>query len=142
MVIQGCIYGVLNIVNNRKIIETKLSPKAIGAYSQAVKSNGFLYTSGQIPLDPDSGIIVSDKIEDQINQVFKNISGILKSENLDLNNIIKLTVFIIDLNDFDILNKIFNENFDNNYFPARSVVQVSRLPKDSKIEIEVVASYY
>jgi len=126
---------------NKKIIETKLSPKAIGAYSQAVKCNGFLYTSGQIPLVPETGELISSKIEDQINQVFENISGILKSEKLDLNNIVKLTVFIIDLNDFAVLNKIFDENFNNSYFPARSVVQVSRLPKDSKVEIEVVASY-
>ena len=127
-------------MNNKKIIKTKLSPQAIGSYSQAIKYGNFLFTSGQIPLIPETGIIVSDNIEDQINQVFENISGILKSENLDLNNIIKLTVFIIDLNDFDVLNKVFNEKF-NNDFPARSVVQVSRLPKDSKVEIEVVASY-
>lgn len=127
-------------MNYKKIINTKLAPQAIGAYSQAIKSNGLLFTSGQIPLSPVTGDIISDKIEEQIEQVFNNIQGILESEKLGFNNIIKFTVFLTDLNNFDTLNKIFNEKF-NDYFPSRSVVEVSRLPKNSKIEIEVVASY-
>jgi len=127
-------------VSHNKVINTKLAPSAIGAYSQAIKSNGLLFTSGQIPLVPESGNIVSDAINEQIEQVFKNIQGILESEGLDLNNVIKLTVFLTDLSDFDTLNKIFNEKFIN-YFPSRSVVQVSRLPKNSKVEIEVIANY-
>ena len=140
MKILDYIYGNLIIVNYKKVINTKLAPQAIGAYSQAVKSSGCLFSSGQIPLVPESGNIISNKIDEQIEQIFKNIRGILNSEELDLNNIIKLTVFLIDLNDFDILNKIFNEKFGD-YFPARSVIEVSRLPKDSKVEIEFIASY-
>ena len=124
-------------MKNKEIIETSTAPKAIGAYSQAVSYDNLLFTSGQIPLDPNLGIIVSDNIKDQIIQVLDNIESILISEHLSFKNILKLNVYLIDLNDFSLLNDIFINRF-NCEFPARSVVQVSKLPKDSKVEIDAI----
>ena len=124
-------------IKNKKIINTNKAPEAIGAYSQAIHYNNLLFTSGQIPLIPETGEMISEDIEKQIYQVLYNIEGILLSEGLEINNIIKLTVYLIDLKDFDIVNKIF-KNFFKNDFPARSVVQVSKLPKNSKVEIEAI----
>ena len=121
----------------KKVISTNTAPKAIGAYSQAIVFENLLFTSGQIPIDPISGDIISEKIEDQIRQVFSNLENILSSEDLSVNNIIKLTVYLTDLSNFDKLNQIFHEVFTND-FPARSVVEVSKLPKNCKVEIEAI----
>ena len=123
-----------------KTINTDNAPKAIGPYSQAVKHNNFMFTSGQIPLDPDTGLIVSQNFKEQVYQCLKNIQGILKEENLSLSAIIKLTVYVIDLNNFSKLNEVF-EDFFIDFYPARSAVEVSRLPKDSQVEIEAICSY-
>ena len=123
-----------------KIINTDKAPKAIGPYSQAIKHNDLMFTSGQIPLDPDTGLIVSEDFKDQVHQCLKNIRGILEAENLLLNRIIKLTVYVIDLDNFSKLNEVFEDFFEGPY-PARSAVQVSRLPKDSQVEIEAVCCY-
>ena len=123
--------------NSKKIIETNTAPKAIGAYSQAVSFKNLFFTSGQIPLNPDSGTIISENIENQIIQVLDNIENILISEGLTFKNILKLNVYLTDLNDFTLLNNIFIDRFKTE-FPARSVVQVSRLPKDSKVEIDAI----
>jgi len=123
---------------NKKIVNTDLAPKAIGPYSQAVISNGFVYTAGQIPINPKTGKIESTGLEDQIRQVLNNLSAVLEAAGSNLKEIIKLTVFMVDLNDFLILNKVFNEYFTENP-PARSAVQVSRLPKDVLVEIEAIA---
>jgi len=124
-------------MNSKKIIETNTAPKAIGAYSQAVGFKDLLFTSGQIPLNPNSGKIVSENIEEQIIQVLDNLENILFSEGLTFKNILKLNVYLIDLNNFNLLNNIFIDRFYSE-FPARSVVQVSKLPKDSKIEIDAI----
>ena len=121
----------------KKIIKTDLAPKAIGAYSQAVETEKLFFTSGQIPIDSKTGNIVSTDFEDQAKQVFKNIDSLLVSQGLSLENILKLTVYMINLENFDSLNNIFNEIFKHD-FPARSVVEVSRLPKDCKIEIDAI----
>ncbi|MBI44612.1 MAG: reactive intermediate/imine deaminase [Candidatus Marinimicrobia bacterium] len=123
-----------------KIINTDKSPKAIGPYSQAVKFNQLLFTSGQIPIEPSTGLMVSQNFKDQVYQCLINIKGILEEENLSLNHIIKLTVYVVDLNNFSQLNEVFKDFFKGNY-PARSAVEVSRLPKDSQVEIEAVCSY-
>ena len=92
-----------------KIINTHRAPKAIGPYSQAIKHNNLMFTSGQIPLNPDTGLIVSEDFKEQVHQCLKNIKGILDEENLSLNSIIKLTVYVIDLNNFSKLNEVFEK---------------------------------
>ena len=118
-------------------IDTSNAPKAIGPYSQAISSNGFLFVSGQIPIDPKTGNIVSDNIVDQANQCFKNIGEILKAAGLDYSNVIKTTVFVKNLNDFSTVNEIYSKYFISN--PARSCVEVSKLPKGVLIETEAIA---
>tara|TARA_Y100001960_G_C14556645_1_gene768561 strand:+ start:241 stop:624 length:384 start_codon:yes stop_codon:yes gene_type:complete len=124
-------------MTTKNIIKTDTAPKAIGAYSQAVETEKLLFTSGQIPLDPKTGNLVSEDFELQVRQVFNNLESILKSQGLTLNNILKLTVYMVDLNDFDKLNIIFNSVFSCD-FPARSVVEVSKLPKNCKVEIDAI----
>ena len=123
---------------NKVIISTNKSPKAIGPYSQAIKvQGGVTFTSGQIPLNLD-GNLVSEDFEKQVYQVLKNINGILEERDKSLSDIVKLTVFLVDLSNFDILNKVFEKYFKNDSFPARSVVEVSKLPKNSQVEIEAI----
>ena len=120
-----------------KIIETENAPKAIGTYSQAVKVNGFLFISGQIPLDPSTMELV-EGIENQINQVFENIRQILKADGMDFSNVVKLSVLLDDLNHFEKVNEIMVSIFSKPY-PARAAYEVSKLPKGSSIEIETIA---
>ncbi len=120
-----------------KIVETENAPKAIGTYSQAIESNGFLFISGQIPLDPSTMELV-EGIENQIKQVFKNIKQILKASDMDFSNIVKLSVLLEDLNNFEKVNEIMAEIFSKPY-PARAAYEVSKLPKGSSIEIETIA---
>ena len=120
-----------------KIIETDNAPKAIGTYSQAVKVNGFLFISGQIPLDPSTMELV-EGIENQINQVFENINQILKADGMDFSNVVKLSVLLDDLNHFEKVNEIMADIFSKPY-PARAAYEVSKLPKGSSVEIETIA---
>ena len=120
-----------------KIIETEKAPKAIGTYSQATKVNGFLFISGQIPLDPKTMELV-EGIENQINQVFENIRQILKADGMDFSNVIKLSVLLDDLNHFEKVNEIMASIFSKPY-PARAAYEVSKLPKGSSVEIETIA---
>ena len=120
-----------------KIIETDNAPKAIGTYSQAVKVNGFLFISGQIPLDPSTMELV-EGIENQINQVFENINQILKAEGMDFSNVVKLSVLLDDLSHFEKVNEIMADIFSKPY-PARAAYEVSKLPKGSSVEIETIA---
>ena len=120
-----------------KIIETDNAPKAIGTYSQAVKVNGFLFISGQIPLDPSTMELV-EGIENQINQVFENINQILKADGMDFSNIVKLSVLLDDLSHFEKVNEIMASIFSKPY-PARAAYEVSKLPKGSSVEIETIA---
>jgi len=123
----------------KKIIMAKSAPVAIGPYSHAVNINGFLYTSGQIPLSPETGKLVSNKIEDQANQVFKNLKAVLTEAGMDFSDVVKTTVFLTDLSDFATVNEIYAEVFPENP-PARSCVQVAALPVGARIEMELVAS--
>ena len=120
-----------------KIIETDNAPKAIGTYSQAVKVNGFLFISGQIPLDPSTMELV-EGIENQINQVFENINQILKADGMDFSNVVKLAVLLDDLSNFEKVNEIMANIFVKPY-PARAAYEVSKLPKGSSVEIETIA---
>ena len=120
-----------------KIIETDNAPKAIGTYSQAVKINGFLFISGQIPLNPSTMELV-EGIENQINQVFENINQILKSDGMDFSNIVKLSILLEDLSHFEKVNEIMANIFSKPY-PARAAYEVSKLPKGSSVEIETIA---
>jgi len=122
----------------KKIISTSEAPAAIGPYSQAVRSGNFLFCSGQIPLDPKSGQIVAGDIAAQTRRVLDNIRAVLKAEGLTFENIVKTTIFLTDLGDFQTVNETYGSYFKQQA-PARSTVQVSALPKGAKIEIEVIA---
>ena len=122
----------------KKIISTSEAPAAIGPYSQAVRSGRFLFCSGQIPLDPNSGQIVPGDIAAQTRRVLDNIAAVLNAERLTFDNVIKTTIFLTDLADFQAVNEIYGSYFKQAP-PARSTVQVSALPKGAKVEIEVVA---
>jgi 2-iminobutanoate/2-iminopropanoate deaminase len=122
----------------KKIISTSEAPAAIGPYSQAVRSGNFLFCSGQIPLDPKSGQIVPGDIATQTRRVLDNIGAVLKAEGLTFENIVKTTIFLTDLGDFQSVNEIYGSYFKQQS-PARSTVQVSALPKGAKVEIEIIA---
>ena len=121
----------------KKIISTDNAPSAIGTYSQAVLINDFLYISGQIALDPKNMKMV-EGIDNQIEMVFKNIKEILKEAEMDFSNVIKLTILLDNLENFEKVNEIMSELFEKPY-PARAAFEVSKLPKNSSIEIETIA---
>ena len=124
----------------KTVISTNRAPQAIGPYSQAIKANGFLFVSGQIPLDPVSGQIVYGGAESQAYQVLNNLKAILVHEGLDFDNVVKASVFLKDLEDFEIVNKVYAQYFVHEP-PARACVQVAKLPRDVSVEIEVIAVY-
>lgn len=121
-------------------IETKKAPAAIGPYSQAVKVNGMLFCSGQIPVDPESGAIVDGDVKAQARQVFKNIKAVLREAGTDETKVIKATVFLKSMDDFAAVNEVYASFFEKcQILPARSAVAVQKLPKDVMVEIEVIA---
>tara|TARA_B100001250_G_scaffold406698_1_gene426197 strand:+ start:543 stop:923 length:381 start_codon:yes stop_codon:yes gene_type:complete len=124
----------------RNIIKTNKAPAAIGTYSQAVESNGILFTSGQVGIDPETSEMVEGGVANQAIRVLKNIYAILSESGLDKTSIIKLNVFLKDLDDFSIVNDTFKEFFGDNEFPARTTVEVSELPLGALIEIDCIAS--
>ena len=122
----------------KKIISTNEAPAAVGPYSQAVRAGSLVFCAGQIPLDPKSGQIVSGDISAQTRRVLDNITAVLKAENLTFEHIVKTTIFLTDLNDFQAVNEMYGSYFKQQP-PARSTVQVSALPKGAHVEIEVIA---
>ena len=124
----------------KTVISADQAPQAIGPYSQAIKANGFLFASGQIPLDPITGQIVYGGIESQTHQVMRNLKAILEKEHLSFANVVKTTVFLQDMDDFAAMNKVYAEYFTVEP-PARACVQVAKLPRDVSVEIELVAVY-
>ena len=122
----------------RDVISTKDGPQAIGPYSQAIKANGFVFVSGQIPLDPVTNTLVSGDIAFQTERVLKNLSGILQAAGTGLEKVVRTTVFLKSMNDFAAMNEIYGRYFHSQP-PARSTVEVSRLPKDVSVEIDVIA---
>jgi 2-iminobutanoate/2-iminopropanoate deaminase len=122
----------------REIVATEHGPKAIGPYSQAVKANGFVFTAGQVALDPETGAMVGTEIKAQTVRVMENLKGIVEAAGSSLHKAVKTTVFLKDMNDFAAMNEIYAKYFPSAP-PARSTVEVARLPKDARVEIEVVA---
>lgn len=122
-----------------EVVSTENAPKALGPYSQAVKAGGFVWCSGQIPIDPAVNAVTAETVEAQTRQAIANLAAVLKAAGAGLDRVVKTTVFISDMNDFAAVNAVYAEMFGETK-PARSCVQVARLPKDVKIEIEAVAS--
>ena len=123
----------------KEIISTSNAPSAIGPYSQAVKAGNLLFISGQVPLDPATGEVVEGDITVQTRRVLDNVKAILTEAGADFSNVVKTTVFLKDMNDFAAMNAVYAEFFQEPY-PARSAVQVARLPKDVLVEIEAIAT--
>jgi len=122
----------------KKEIKTKNAPEAIGPYSQAILANGFVFASGQIAIDPASGDLLQGDIKEQTRQVLNNLKAVLEASGSSLEKVVKCTVFLDDLNDYTKMNSVYSDFFVSPY-PARAAVQVARLPKDVKIEIEAIA---
>jgi 2-iminobutanoate/2-iminopropanoate deaminase len=123
----------------RDIVLTDRGPKPIGPYSQAVRTNGFLFVSGQIPIDPKTGEMIGGDIAAQTERVLENLKGILGAAGSNLHHVVKTTVFLKDMNEFAAMNEVYGRFFTLAP-PARSTVQVTRLPKDASVEIEVIAT--
>jgi len=122
----------------RDAISTTDAPQAIGPYSQAIRAGNLLFASGQIPIDPVTGAVVAGDIAAQTRRVFENIAGVLKAAGVSFDHVVKTTVFLADMNDFAAMNAVYGEYFTQPA-PARSTVQVARLPRDARVEIEIVA---
>jgi 2-iminobutanoate/2-iminopropanoate deaminase len=123
---------------SREVILTDKAPKAIGPYSQGIKANGFVFCSGQIPTNPETGELVSGSITNQTRQVLSNLLAIIEKAGSGMNKVVKVTVFLRDMNDFAEMNTEYAKWFSNEP-PARAAVQVARLPKDVGIEIQAIA---
>ena len=122
----------------KTIIQTKEAPSAIGPYSQAVKINGILFTSGQIAINPKTNKLEIDDLTHETNLVMNNLKAVLKQGGMDFTNVVKTTIFLKNMNDFALVNEIYASFFEGNY-PARETVQVAKLPKDVNVEISMIA---
>lgn len=120
------------------VIKTEKAPGAVGPYSQAIKAGDFLFASGQIPIDPEKGRITAGTISEQAEQCMKNVGAILEAAGATYDNVIKTTVYINDMNFFGAVNEVYGKYF-NKTLPARSCVEISKLPKDALVEVEVIA---
>ncbi|MBP6793863.1 MAG: RidA family protein [Saprospiraceae bacterium] len=125
----------------KQIIKTDKAPLPIGPYSQAVKANGMLYISGQICLNPETGLLENESLEHETHQVLKNLGAILMSEGLDFADVVKCSVFIKDMNQFGRINAVYGQYFKDENAPARETVEVSNLPKFVQVEISAIAAY-
>ncbi len=125
---------------DKQVIQTEKAPAAIGPYSQAIKVGNLLFSSGQVPIDPTTGELISWEINEQARQVFRNIKAVLAAAGLTIDNVVKTTVFLAHMSDFADMNAIYAEEFGNNR-PARTTVEVARLPKDALVEIETIAVF-
>lgn len=123
----------------KQIISTSKAPAAIGPYSQAVEANGFVITSGQLPIDPATGAF-PEGISAQTRQSLANVKAVLEAAGTDMDHVLKTTVFLSDMNNFGAMNEVYATFFTEGKFPARSAVEVARLPKDALVEIEVIAA--
>ncbi len=119
-------------------VATDRGPKAIGPYSQAVRANGFVFLSGQIPLDPKTQLVVEGDVAVQTERVLENLKGVVEAAGSSLQHVVKTTVFLSDMNDFAAMNEVYSRYFTA-HKPARSTVEVSRLPKDVRVEIDLIA---
>ena len=123
----------------KKIISTTNAPAAIGPYSQGTAGAGLVFVSGQLPINPENGQFASNEIEGQTKQSLKNLQEILKASGSSLDNVLKTTVYLKSMDDFAAMNKVYNDFFKEGSYPARSAVEVGRLPKDALVEIEAIA---
>ncbi len=121
------------------IVETEAAPEAIGPYSQAVGYNGLLFLSGQVAIDPDTGEMVDGEIEQQVTQVMANLSSVLEAAGVNFSHVIRTTIYLADMDDFETVNEIYGRFFDTNP-PARATVEVGTLPKDALVEIDLIAA--
>ncbi|MBA2336138.1 MAG: RidA family protein [Pyrinomonadaceae bacterium] len=122
----------------KEIVSTENAPGAIGPYSQAIKTGNLVFCSGQIPIDPETGEFVSSYVAEQTEQVLKNLSAVLEAAGTSLDAVVKTTVFLTDMGDFNAMNEIYGRYFNDNK-PARATVQAARLPRDAKVEIDCIA---
>ncbi len=122
----------------KEIISTENAPGAIGPYSQAVRVENMVFVSGQIPINPQTGEFVSSDVAEQTEQVLKNLSAVLEAAKSSLNNVVKTTVFLADMNDFAAMNEVYAKHFSENK-PARATVEAARLPRDARVEIDCIA---
>ena len=123
----------------KKILSTEKAPAAIGPYSQGTEASGFVFVSGQLPIDPAKGGFAEGGIKGQTRQSLINMKAVLESEGMSLSDVMKTTVFLSDMNNFADMNEVYREMFGDNNYPARSAVEVARLPKDALVEIEAIA---
>lgn len=124
----------------KQAISSPDAPKAIGPYSQAVRAGPLLFLSGQVPLDPVTGQMIDGDISAQTRRVFENLDAVLKAGGRSFADVVRTTVFLADMNDFTAMNEVYGQYFEEPY-PARATVQVARLPKDARVEIDLIASY-
>lgn len=124
----------------KEIVSTEKAPGAIGPYSQGTKSSGLLFISGQLPINPDTNQFASDEIQGQTQQSLNNLKNILEAAGSSIDNVLKTTVFLKCMDDFAAMNKVYNGFFKEGTYPARSAVEVGRLPKDALVEIEAIAA--
>jgi 2-iminobutanoate/2-iminopropanoate deaminase len=122
----------------KEIIQTEQAPKAIGPYSQAIRANGLIFASGQIPINPETGQFVAGGIAEQTEQAIKNLSRVLEAAGSDLNRVVKTTVFLADMEEFAAMNEVYGRFFSEEP-PARATVEAARLPRDARVEIEAIA---
>jgi len=132
-------YNCNNNSSMKKIIKTNEAPEPIGPYNQAIEAGEFIFLSGQIGIDVDTGELINENIQAETNQVMRNIESVLKASNRNFDNVVKSTIFLKDLNDFSIVNEVYSKYFKNKIIPARETVEVARLPKDANVEISVIA---
>ena len=139
LVITILIFSTESKIMPKEIISTTNAPQAIGPYSQAVKTNNLMFISGQIPMDPTTGNLVEGSIEDEANQVLKNLKSICEAAGYSLDDAVKITIFLTDLGNFAVVNDVMKEHFSEPY-PARATVEVSGLPLGVNVEIEAIIS--
>lgn len=124
-------------MSNLNIISTKKAPEAIGPYSQGITAGGLLFVSGQLPIDPEAGGLVKGDISTRVEQIFKNMAAIIEAAGASMSDVMKVTLFLTDMNDFQAVNEVYGKHFTDP-FPARSTVQVAGLPLGSNIEAEAI----
>jgi 2-iminobutanoate/2-iminopropanoate deaminase len=122
----------------KRVIFTEAAPAAIGPYSQAIAANGFVFVSGQIPMDPSTGQLASPEVTEQAKRVLENLKAVLEAAGSSLEKVVKTTIYITDMNNFALVNEVYSQFFVNDP-PARATVQISRLPKDVLVEIDAIA---
>jgi|TARA_Y100000758_G_scaffold4566_1_gene3893 2-iminobutanoate/2-iminopropanoate deaminase len=124
-----------------QIINTSKAPQPIGAYNQAIISNGFVFTAGQVPIDPDTGNLIEGIFKERVRRVLMNLKSILEEAGTNLSNVVKFTVFLTDISNYTEVNEVFNEFIRDSEAPARSLIEVSSLPAGADIEIDCIAAF-